>query len=131
MVTWPAVGKILAAGLHFWRIVILRMAQKNSQHLELMTHQDNCRESKRKIVLATHCANGHEYNTANTYIFRGVRNCRVCAKERQRRIRQKNAKYSTMEQANAGMITVTVPAGYKLMNEAEQRANVNNLVDHA
>jgi hypothetical protein len=31
----------------------------------------------------THCPKGHEYTEANTYIYRGTRNCRRCHAERE------------------------------------------------
>ena len=53
-------------------------------HLEAVTHRENCRRGL-KGVLTTHCPQGHEYDEANTYVYRGQRNCRACNRETVRR----------------------------------------------
>lgn len=35
-----------------------------------------------RALAATHCPQGHEYSDANTYIWRGIRNCRRCRADR-------------------------------------------------
>lgn len=43
-------------------------------------------------ILRTHCPQGHEYSTENTYIWtRGNRLCRTCNRERQRARRARGA----------------------------------------
>lgn len=65
----------------------------NPDHLEPVTHAENGRRGMAG-VLKTHCNNGHLYDAANTYLYRGQwRRCRQCDRERQRRnpIRGKRA----------------------------------------
>jgi hypothetical protein len=52
----------------------------NALHLELVTHIEN---NARSIhVLKTHCKNGHEFTTENTYTDKhGYRHCRQCNKK--------------------------------------------------
>ena len=56
----------------------------NPSHLELVTHQENCRRVERKpVALLTHCRRGHPYNNENRRWFRrGMRfysQCATCA----------------------------------------------------
>lgn len=44
-------------------------------HLELVTHQENC---KRRSAVKTHCTQGHAYDEKNTRVFGGRRYCRAC-----------------------------------------------------
>lgn len=39
----------------------------------------------------THCCHGHEFTTDNTYINKGRRHCRTCAREKQRRYAARKA----------------------------------------
>lgn len=52
----------------------------NVQHLEGVPHGVNvCRgDAGLHWKLKTHCPKGHPYDTANTYVFKGSRNCREC-----------------------------------------------------
>lgn len=66
----------------------------NPAHLEPVTHQENCRRgdagkpSAEQKRLLTHCINGHEFSTENTFIYLGkYRMCRACGRERMRRRR--------------------------------------------
>jgi len=62
----------------------------NPDHLEAVTHKENCRRSPlqghslRKVNAAhrakTHCPHGHEYTEQNTLKRRGVRECKTCAR---------------------------------------------------
>ena len=45
----------------------------NPAHLELVTHRENMFRSRQ-----THCAKGHLFDEANTYIYREKRRCRAC-----------------------------------------------------
>jgi hypothetical protein len=52
------------------------------EHLQAVTHAENCRRAAER---RTHCKNGHEWNEANTYWYKGKRNCRRCNAEAVRR----------------------------------------------
>lgn len=58
----------------------------NPDHLFLGTQRDNMQDMVRKgrnwQSLVTHCPHGHEYNEANTRLYRGHRYCAVCERER-------------------------------------------------
>lgn len=60
-------------------------------HLEAVPQQVNNMRSRSKSAVfarATHCVNGHPFDTANTYMRRtGGRMCRECMKLRMRRYR--------------------------------------------
>jgi hypothetical protein len=58
----------------------------NPSHLEPVTPGEN---SRRRNLAITHCPKGHEYTPENTYIWRGMRDCRACSRLRsQQRRRQ-------------------------------------------
>lgn len=64
----------------------------NPQHLEAVSHQENCRRGTGGIISGaqqrnkTHCPSGHPYDIENTYHHpKGYRACRACARERMRR----------------------------------------------
>lgn len=64
----------------------------NPEHLEPVTRAENIR---RAAAIRTHCAAGHPYDEANTYVRPGTahRKCRTCARERDRaRADERNAK---------------------------------------
>lgn len=55
-------------------------------HLELVTRAENVR---RENAARDRCPQGHEYDAANTYLYRGKRGCRICrAVQRRRNLRQ-------------------------------------------
>jgi hypothetical protein len=57
----------------------------NPRHLEPVTHKENMRRSPLGAGVMhkakTKCPQGHDYSFENTYIFRGMRYCRVCARK--------------------------------------------------
>ena len=60
---------------------------QNPSHLEAVTQQINNNRgfSTSAVNLSkTHCIRGHEFNSENTYVWNGIRQCRVCRKLRQR-----------------------------------------------
>ena len=56
----------------------------NPLHLEAVTSQENHR---RFYIIKTACSNGHEFNRDNTRLVGNRRWCRVCDRERYRRLR--------------------------------------------
>lgn len=59
----------------------------NPDHLEPVTHQENCRRGA-KGSLVTHCPNNHPLDEANTYVKpNGTRRCRQCNTDLQRQRR--------------------------------------------
>lgn len=66
----------------------------NPKHLRTVTYRQNSLLSDKTLgsinIVKTHCAKGHEYDEANTYIFPrdGSRQCRMC-----KRIARKNNYY--------------------------------------
>ncbi|MBM4716161.1 HNH endonuclease [Rhodococcus hoagii] len=67
----------------------------NPDHLRPMTQQENVLRSETDLAAInarkTHCLRGHEFDSANTYMQRGTRQCRKCKcireRDRQRRRR--------------------------------------------
>nr|WP_276323728.1 NUMOD4 domain-containing protein [Mycobacterium paragordonae] len=66
-------------------------------NLSYGTHSDNRRDSIRNgthpMASRTHCVGGHEFTSANTYLWRGVRLCKTCRTSCQRRRRQSRRNY--------------------------------------
>lgn len=56
----------------------------NPDHLELVTHQENCQRGLIGINqrVKTHCPHGHPYTEANIYHYKGGRFCRACSRLR-------------------------------------------------
>jgi hypothetical protein len=60
----------------------------NPNHLEPVTHQVNVQRGEagkyfgKQQRTKTYCSRGHEYNSENTYIYKGGRDCRICRRER-------------------------------------------------
>jgi hypothetical protein len=44
-----------------------------------------------RLSHTTHCKHGHEYTAANTYLYRGTRNCRACRRAAVRRASRREA----------------------------------------
>ena len=66
----------------------------NPEHLELVTHAENCRRSPLNMLRKSHCRNGHEFDGENTLWVRGTngrpyRQCRVCNRASGQRQRDK------------------------------------------
>lgn len=66
----------------------------NPVHLEPVTQRENCLRGVAGATAAarqhakTHCPHGHPYDAANTYLWRGIRNCRACRVARKRARRE-------------------------------------------
>ena len=56
----------------------------NPEHLEPVTSRENSRRAMR-----SHCVNGHEFTTDNTWMYRGKRYCRECRRRRVREFQQR------------------------------------------
>lgn len=57
-------------------------------HLEAVTQQVNSLRGRRTYARQTHCAAGHAFDEANTYVTpSGKRQCRECTRARHRRAR--------------------------------------------
>jgi len=54
----------------------------NPAHLEPVTPKENVVRGRSANREKEHCANGHVFDTANTYRWKGGRYCRECNKER-------------------------------------------------
>jgi hypothetical protein len=50
-------------------------------HLDPTSQSDNLRRAPHNMV--TECPFGHQYTAENTYIYRGMRHCRTCHRERE------------------------------------------------
>lgn len=65
----------------------------NPEHLFLGTMRDNTQDMASKgrhwQQKKTHCAKGHPFSPDNTWIWKSGRVCKVCALDRQRRVRQR------------------------------------------
>lgn len=80
----------------------------NPDHLEPVTHAENCRRGNAGPVAAarqmaiTHCPQGHEYSVDNTYVNkRGARQCKTCMRARTKGWQRKhNAAYLRQWRAN-------------------------------
>lgn len=66
----------------------------NPDHLEPVTIGENTRRGDapgvagRHNSVKTNCPAGHPYDEANTYVYKGKRNCRACGREKYRRKRK-------------------------------------------
>ena len=64
----------------------------NPAHLEDVTHAENVRRSNGPSALAarqTHCLNGHELSPENVYANQTGRRCKICARQRAARNKQR------------------------------------------
>lgn len=61
-------------------------------HLEPVTHQENCRRARLFLVKRTHCPAGHEYTPENTYTnpSTGYSYCKTCKNIKMRGKRDRN-----------------------------------------
>lgn len=64
----------------------------NFLHLEVVTHKENCRRSRKPVTkrtLKTHCKNNHEFTPENIRLYRGRRICIQCNIENSRKYRER------------------------------------------
>lgn len=64
----------------------------NPDHLQALTHRENLLTDDTlaaRHAARTHCPHGHPYDDANTYTYRGQRQCKEC---RRRRNRERSAR---------------------------------------
>lgn len=56
----------------------------NPDHLEAVTHKENCERAISHNSLKTHCPKGHPYSGDNLYLNKkyNKRDCKICQKER-------------------------------------------------
>ena len=57
-------------------------ACQNPRHLEVVSPAEHAR---RRSEAQRYCKRGHEFTPENTYLYRGMRHCKACGAERQRR----------------------------------------------
>lgn len=62
----------------------------NVKHLRVVNDQQQATENSigafwQTLKKRTHCPKGHEYTQANTYVWRGMRDCRECSRIRDRK----------------------------------------------
>lgn len=65
----------------------------NPEHLEPVTPQENALRGDTiaaENTAKTHCPAGHLFDIANTYVYKGGRTCRACARAKAKRWRQRN-----------------------------------------
>lgn len=85
----------------------------NPEHLEAVTHRENVRRGRNHWRERTHCKNGHEYTSDNTYFLEGhsYRLCRQCSRDAsERRRRKKGIKPAGSERTHC-------PAGHEYNEE--------------
>ena len=78
----------------------------NPMHVEVVTCKVNIQRGntgKTKRQPKTHCLRGHEFTPENTYIYRGGRYCRACARARDlRRTKRPLLEKAQLEQVELG-----------------------------
>lgn len=75
----------------------------NPDHLQPVPHSTNCQRGQagKYQLLKTHCPQGHEYSSENTYWYKNRRTCRICAYEKGKRHVEKNRKrVNALKRAN-------------------------------
>jgi hypothetical protein len=69
----------------------------NPRHLRVVTRTVNSTENTESVTMEnkskTHCDNGHPFTEANTYPTGDGRRCRICAKEYQKKYKQRKNIY--------------------------------------
>jgi hypothetical protein len=66
----------------------------NPAHLEAVTNVENVMRGESpwaQNARKTHCHRGHPFNPENTWLNKGMRHCRECARQRKRQYRQAKA----------------------------------------
>lgn len=77
---WESVYGAVPDGLELDHLCRNRLCVR-PDHLEAVTHRENLRRGLNG-VLTTHCPQGHEYTSTNTYVTpRGHRVCRTCNRQ--------------------------------------------------
>jgi len=59
----------------------------NPDHLEAVSRRENLLRGDTipaRHAVKTHCSKGHAYDEANTYLYRGMRYCKECRRDRYR-----------------------------------------------
>jgi hypothetical protein len=84
--SWEACHKSTCRFRHCW----------NPEHLEKGNPSkntlDSVRDGTHNMARKTHCKRGHEFTPENTYLINGMRHCRQCRNEAQKRYyRRSNA----------------------------------------
>lgn len=88
----------------------------NPEHLFLGTHKDNMADSKSKgrhfLSAKTHCKRGHPLSGDNLYVDMqtGLRHCKQCARERQRRAWHEKPELRKRQLARRALRRGTEPA---------------------
>lgn len=67
----------------------------NPEHLEPVTHSENCFRGDNHQLRKTHCPQGHPYDEQNTNCYRGERFCLTCRREQRRWWVKSNDLYGT------------------------------------
>jgi len=71
-------------------------ANNEASNLRWDTHSANVRDSVKQgnhpHAQKTECDSGHAFDEANTYVYRGSRNCRSCNRAAARRVREQRAR---------------------------------------
>lgn len=79
--SFEALAGVIPVGLHLDHLCHTTLCC-NPAHLEPVTQAENNRRARARV---TQCSKGHPYSDANTYLYRGQRDCRACNNEQAKR----------------------------------------------